>query len=74
MPTEVIVGMLSLVGTAIGSLGGVVASSKLTAYRIEQLEQKVDKHNNFAEKIPVIQQRLDGIENDVDHIKEKLNI
>ena len=37
MPTEAIVGMLSLVGTAIGSLGGVVASSKLTAYRIEQL-------------------------------------
>lgn len=74
MPTEVIVGMLSLVGTAIGSLSGVVASSKLTAYRIEQLEQKVDKHNNFAEKIPVIQQRLDDIESDVDHIKEKLNI
>ena len=39
-----------LCGSAIGSLAGVVASAKLTAYRIEQLEKKVDKHNTVIER------------------------
>lgn len=38
-----------------------MVSSKLTNYRIEQLEKKVDKHNNFAEKIPLINERMDEI-------------
>ena len=43
MPTEIAVALVGLCGSAIGSLAGVVASAKLTAYRIEQLEKKVDK-------------------------------
>ena len=54
MPIEIIVALLSLVGTAIGTFGGIVASAKLTNYRLQQLEKKVDKHNHFAERIPVI--------------------
>lgn len=50
MPSEVIVGLLSLVGTLVGSIAGIVASNKLTLYRIEQLEKKVDKHNNLIER------------------------
>lgn len=50
MPSEVIVGLLSLVGTLIGSIAGIIASNKLTLYRIEQLEKKVDKHNNLIER------------------------
>lgn len=53
--------LISLVGTLSGSLGGILVSSKLTNYRIEQLEKKVDKHNNFAEKIPIINERIDEI-------------
>ena len=48
MLDTIIVGALSLVGTIIGSLGGIVTSAKLTNYRIQQLEKKVEKHNNFA--------------------------
>ena len=44
MQPEVIVGLLSLCGTLIGSIAGIIASNKLTLYRIEQLEKKVDKH------------------------------
>ena len=40
---------LALIGTAIGSFSGF----KLTSYRVEQLEKKVDKHNNFASRMPV---------------------
>lgn len=51
----VVVGVLSLLGTLAGSYGGM----KLMSYRIEQLEKKVDKHNNFAERIPVLEERIE---------------
>lgn len=58
MNTEIIIALLSLCGTLLGSLGGVVVSARLTNYRLAQLEEKVQKHNNFAEKIPVMQEQL----------------
>lgn len=56
--TEIIVAALSLVGTLGGSFGGILVSSKLTNYRIEQLEKKVDKHNNFAARVPVLEEQM----------------
>ena len=50
----IVVGVLSLLGTLAGSFGGM----KLVTYRIEQLERKVEKHNNFAERIPVIEEQI----------------
>lgn len=61
MDSTIIVAVISLIGTLTGSLSGIMVSSKLTNYRIEQLEKKVDKHNNFAERIPLIDERIDGI-------------
>ena len=68
----IIVGGMSLVGTFIGSFGGL----KLMSYRIEQLEKKVDKHNNFAERIPVLEEqikvanhRIDDLERDTQNLK-----
>lgn len=54
MSDTIIVGLLSLLGTCIGSLSGL----KLTSYRIEQLEKKVEKHNNFAERLPVVEEQI----------------
>lgn len=51
MSDTVIVGFISLFGTVIGTLGGIVASSKMTLYRIEQLEEQVKKHNNLVERV-----------------------
>lgn len=50
MQTEVIVALVGLAGSSLGSLAGVVASAKLTAYRLEQLEKKVDEHNTVIER------------------------
>ena len=58
MSDLVIVALISLVGTLGGTFGGIVVSAKLTNYRIEQLEKKVEKHNNFAEKIPVLEEKI----------------
>ena len=58
MTAQIITAIIALVGTLIGTFSGIVTSAKMTNYRIEQLEKKVDKHNNFAEKIPVIEEKI----------------
>lgn len=50
MNDTVWVALLSLVGTLLGTLGGIVASQKLVSYRLEQLEKKVQAHNNLIER------------------------
>jgi len=47
----VVVAIISLCGTLIGTFGGIIASTKLTTYRIEQLEKKVEKHNTLVERM-----------------------
>jgi serine/threonine protein phosphatase PrpC len=46
----VVVALITLVGSGVGSLAGVIVSAKLTTYRLEQLEKKVDKHNTVIER------------------------
>lgn len=50
METEVIVSLITLAGSALGTFAGIITSTKLTTYRIEQLEKKVDKHNTVIER------------------------
>ncbi len=58
MENSVIVAVISLLGTLAGSLGGILVSSKLTAYRLEQLEKRVAEHNNFARRMPVVEEQI----------------
>ncbi len=58
MSETVLVALIGFAGTVAGSFFGVLASAKLTNYRIEQLEKKVDMHNNFARRIPVIEEQI----------------
>ena len=55
MSDTIIVALLSLAGTLIGSLFGIIAANKLVVYRIEQLEKKVEKHNNVLERVYVLE-------------------
>lgn len=65
MSDIVIVALISLVGTGLGTWGGIRQANKLTNYRIEQLEKKVDLHNNLID-------RTYKLEKDVAVIKEDL--
>lgn len=56
MTPEVIVSVISLFGTLVGSLGGIYVSNRMSNYRIEQLEKKVEKHNNLIERTYAIEQ------------------
>ena len=71
MTETIIIALISLAGTLIGSLGGIVVSSKMTNYRIEQLEKKVDKHNNFAEKIPIINEQIKVINHRLEDLERE---
>jgi len=76
MSTEMIVALVSFVGTCVGTVGGIMASARLTNYRLAQLEEKVGKHNSFAERMPVIEEqikvvnhRLEDLEKAVDELR-----
>lgn len=65
MADTIVVALLSLAGTIIGSIAGILAANKLTVYRIEQLEKKVDKHNNIIERTYKLEGRMDEVEHDI---------
>lgn len=58
MDPGIIVGLLSLIGTLVGTFGGILASSRLTNYRLAQLEEKVNKHNNLIDRTYKIEEEL----------------
>lgn len=72
--TDIIVAIIALVGTAIGSLGGILAASKLSNYRIEQLEKKVDKLNSAVERIAVVEVKLSDQAVELKRIHQVLNV
>jgi hypothetical protein len=77
MDNTIIIALISFAGTLIGTFGGIVTSNKLTNYRIQELEKKVEKHNKvvervyvlekdkavFEEEIKVANHRIDDLEN-----------
>ena len=71
MDSSIITAMISLIGTLGGSLGGILVSSKLTAYRLEQLEARVAEHNNFARRMPVIEEQIKVINHRLADIEEE---
>lgn len=71
MNPEILIALISLLGTLAGSLGGILVSSKLTNYRIEQLEKKVDKHNKFAERMPVVEEQIKVINHRLEDLEHE---
>lgn len=55
MDNTIVVALVSFAGTLMGTLGGIITSNKLTMYRIEQLEKKVEKHNKVVERVYVLE-------------------
>ncbi len=65
--TEIVIGFLGFLGAVLGSFSGF----KLTAYRVEQLENKVDKHNNFAVRMPVVEEQIKVINHRIDDLENR---
>lgn len=73
MSTEVIVALIGLGGSAIGSILGIIASSKLTLYRIKQLEEKVDKHNSVIERVYHLETQDAVINEEIGNLNQRIN-
>lgn len=71
---ELMTAILSLIGTCVGSLAGILTSNKLTTYRIGQLEEKVSKHNNLIDRMYKIENRVTIIEEERKHVQSQNDI
>ena len=71
MDGTLIVGMMSLGGTLVGTLGGIMAANRLTNHRISELEKKVDKHNHLVERMVVVEQSVKSAHHRMDRIETK---
>ena len=69
MNETVIVAMIGCLGSVLGSLLGIIATSKLTQYRLGQLEEKVNKHNSIVERTYTLEGRVTELEHDVRDLK-----
>lgn len=67
MSNEILIAVISFVGTVIGSFSGM----KLTAYRIEQLETKVEKLNTYAERIPILDEQMKVVNHRLSDLESK---
>lgn len=72
MTPEIIVGLLSFCGTSVGTLAGVITSSRLTNYRLQQLESQVKKHNNLIERVYTLEKENAIQDEHIKEIEEKM--
>lgn len=72
MDSTIIVAVLSLIGTLGGSIIVGLVSNNKTLYRIEQLEHKVEKHNNVVERMAVAENTLKAHQHQIDELKGEI--
>jgi hypothetical protein len=65
MDNTILIALISFAGTLLGTFGGIITSNKLTNYRIEQLENKVEKHNKVVERVYVLEKDRAVIEEEI---------
>lgn len=70
MDNAVLVALLGFAGTLLGSLFGILAAQKLTQYRLSQLEEKVNKHNNLIDRTYRLEGRMEAAEHDIKDLKK----
>ena len=68
--TSIICAVVALLGTAIGSYSGL----RLTSYRVEQLEKKVDKHNNFASRVPIVEEHVKSLDHRLEELEHVIHL
>ena len=68
--SEIIVALIAFAGTLLGTFGGILTSAKLTNYRIQQLEKKVEEHNGFARRIPVLEEKIKVEEHRIEDLEK----
>ena len=65
--------VISAFGSAFGTFAGIMVNAKLVNYRIEQLEKKVDKHNQVVERVYRLEKRDAVVEEELKVINHRLS-
>lgn len=73
MSSEIITALIGLGGSALGSIIGIICNSKVTAYRLKELEKKVDKHNTVVERTYKVEERLSVIDEEIKVANHRIN-
>lgn len=68
----IILAMIGFLGSGVGSILGILASNKLTVYRIDQLEEKVNKHNNLIERTYQLEKQESILEEKIAVLSDQL--
>lgn len=69
MSDAIIVALIGLIGSAAGAFGGILVSAKLTQYRLEQLEKKVQAHNGLIERTYKLEGQMTEVQHDIRDLK-----
>ena len=69
---DIIIAVIPVLGTLIGSFFGVVASQKLVEFRLKELEKKQDKHNQVIERTYRLEGAVTELQHDVRDIKSQI--
>ena len=65
--------ILALCGSALGTFAGIIINTKLTNYRIEQLEKKQDKHNQVIERVYHLEQHDAVMDEEIKVANHRIN-
>ena len=69
MTTEIFIAVMSFIGTAIGSVAGILTTNKLVNFRLKKLEEKVDKHNCVIERTYKLEGQMTEAQHDIKDLK-----
>lgn len=69
MNSEIVIALISLAGTLLGTFGGILTTGRLTIYRISQLEKKVEKHNNLVERMTKVESSTASAHHRIDELR-----
>jgi len=72
LSTEMWIALLALAGTLTGSFTGILVANKLVNYRLEQLEKKVEKHNNLVERIAMAENNIKILHHKIGDLEKSL--
>lgn len=75
---SIIVALISLAGVIITNIASnrkveqqIITNQAVTDQKIQTLTEEVRRHNNFASRIPVLEEKVKNLEDDVKEMKKK---
>lgn len=73
MHVELLTGVFSLFASLVGTFGGIVTSTKLTNYQINELKKQVDKHNSVIERTFKLEEHNKYVDERIARLESEVN-